>query len=226
MGGSELDDEVFWKLTSHKRFTTKSCYLALECDVFGPNYKWLWKAKIPLKIQIFMWQVMQNAILTRDNMRKRKWAGNPLCSFCDQLETKSHLFFKCASAKVVWGCIGSVLHTNSYPSSIWQCFAWFYAFWPGGAKFYALIMSAVCWAIWTTRNKITFEGYKLRSPISIVFTVCSFLKYWAGMYKAEDKMAICMGADYLIQKTMVVARQDGTSSSTTRASGCLLITDT
>ena len=64
-------DVVFWSKTPKKQFTTKSCYELLESSSFRPNYKWIWKAKLPLKIQIFMWQVMQNAILTHDNTKKK-----------------------------------------------------------------------------------------------------------------------------------------------------------
>uniref|UniRef100_A0A452ZJW9 Reverse transcriptase zinc-binding domain-containing protein n=1 Tax=Aegilops tauschii subsp. strangulata TaxID=200361 RepID=A0A452ZJW9_AEGTS len=53
----------------------------------GPNYKMVWKAPIPLKIKIFLWQLFQNAVLTRDNMRIRNWPGNPVCSFCTDIET-------------------------------------------------------------------------------------------------------------------------------------------
>uniref|UniRef100_A0A453D481 Reverse transcriptase zinc-binding domain-containing protein n=1 Tax=Aegilops tauschii subsp. strangulata TaxID=200361 RepID=A0A453D481_AEGTS len=53
----------------------------------GPNYKMVWKAPIPLKIKIFLWQLFQNAVPTRDNMRIRKWHGNPVCSFCTDIET-------------------------------------------------------------------------------------------------------------------------------------------
>jgi hypothetical protein len=38
----------------------------------GPNFKHIWKSKIPEKIKIFMWLVTQKAILTKDNMIKRK----------------------------------------------------------------------------------------------------------------------------------------------------------
>jgi hypothetical protein len=46
-----------------------------------------WKSKIPYKIKIFTWLLENNAILTRDNMVKTKWAGKSTCVFCDQLET-------------------------------------------------------------------------------------------------------------------------------------------
>ena len=52
-------DTVFWNLNKKKRFTTKSVYEWLERDLAGPNYKWIWKASIPLKIKIFLWQLFQ-----------------------------------------------------------------------------------------------------------------------------------------------------------------------
>ena len=46
------------------------------------NLEHIWKAKIPQKIKIFMWLVHNKSILTRDNMVKRKWQGDPTCIFC------------------------------------------------------------------------------------------------------------------------------------------------
>ena len=63
-------DTVFWGLTSNKIFSTKSVYEFLEKDLVGPDNNLIWKAKMPLKIQIFMWQVFRNAIPTRDNIKK------------------------------------------------------------------------------------------------------------------------------------------------------------
>lgn len=96
---------VGWKFTSKKIFTTKSVYEWLERDLARPNYKWVWKAKIPLKIKTFIWQLFQNAVLTKDNMRKRSWPGNPSCSFCRDIETVGHLIFGCTFARSVWGTL-------------------------------------------------------------------------------------------------------------------------
>lgn len=90
---NSFPDKVLWSLTKNKQFATKSTYMWLERVFSGANNKWLWKAKIPLKIKIFMCQLFRNAILTRDNMRKRKWLGNPTCSFCDCTETATHIFW-------------------------------------------------------------------------------------------------------------------------------------
>ena len=83
-------DTVKWDLNKNGIFSTKSMYKFLERPLFGPNYTG--KAKLLLKIQIFMWQVFQDAILTRDNLKNRKWPRNPVCSFCKELESTNHLF--------------------------------------------------------------------------------------------------------------------------------------
>jgi hypothetical protein len=51
-------------------------------------------------------------------------------------------------------------------------------------------MAAMCWAIWTLRNKLTFEHYVLQNPVEIVFTVCSFLLHWTGLQKEEDRIIL------------------------------------
>jgi hypothetical protein len=90
---NDSSDKVGWSLGKSDVFSTRSVYQLLEKNVAGPHNKWIWKAGIPLKIKVFMWQAFQDAVITRDNMRKRKWPGSPLCSFCGAVETTNHLFF-------------------------------------------------------------------------------------------------------------------------------------
>ena len=131
---NDFPDEVYWKFDNSGIYSTKSIYRWLEKDIVGSNFKWIWDAKLPLKIQIFLWQVGQNAILTRDNMKKRAWPGNPCCSFCNQLETTSHLLFLCPVSRVVWRTVGALLGTDCCPNSIWQYYTWMYSFLPGFEK--------------------------------------------------------------------------------------------
>jgi hypothetical protein len=116
-----------------------------------------------------MWQLYENAIVTRDNMKKRKWPGSPLCSFCKENETALHLFFHYPIARCVWGAVGSIIGTATCPNNLWQAISWFYAFLPGGSDWYMVGISAICWAIWKTQNKVTFDKHKLRSPCEIMF---------------------------------------------------------
>jgi hypothetical protein len=144
---SNSPDRVVWGLTKSAQFTTKSVYEFLERDLSGADNRMIWKAKIPLKIQIFMWHVFRDAIPTRHNMRKRKWQGNPLCSFCKQVETMEHLFFACPVAKATWRVMGASIGTNFCPQNLWQAIVWFYHFLPGGENFYMIGLAAICWSI-------------------------------------------------------------------------------
>jgi hypothetical protein len=87
----DIIDEVTWSLTTNKRFSTKSVYQFVETNLAGAHYKCIWKAKLPLKIKVFMWQLYLDAVLTREN-QKKIWPGSPLCSFCENVETANQLF--------------------------------------------------------------------------------------------------------------------------------------
>lgn len=194
---SDAPDEITWALGKKKKFTTKSVYEYLEKNVRGCDYKWIWASKIPLKIQIFLWQLFQDAILTRDVMSRRNWAGNPTCSFCDERETSQHLFFTCPVAKVMWRTVGCVLGTDRCPKNMWQYFAWCYMFIPDGEKFYTFGLAAMCWALWNCRNKLTFEYKQMRSPFEVVYSACGYLNYWTGLMNGADREAMERGAKML-----------------------------
>jgi zinc-binding in reverse transcriptase len=61
-----------------------------------------WNLFIPLKVKVFMWLVMHNRILTRDNLRRGGWVGDLQCTMCTEQESISHLFFNCHIVKQVW----------------------------------------------------------------------------------------------------------------------------
>ena len=149
-----------------------------------------------------MWQLSQDAVLTRQVMRTRKWTGNPTCSFCNELETSQHLFFTCPVAKVIWRCVGIVLGTEMCPNSYWQYFAWCHTFLPDGQKYYTVGLAAACWAIWLARNRATFEKKLIKTPFEIVFSMCSFLLYWTGLQEEEGAKELRSGAEMIRSSTM------------------------
>jgi hypothetical protein len=58
---------------------------------------------------------------------------------------------------------------------------------------YMVGIAVVCWAICTIRSKVTFDGYTLKSPIEVVFTICSCLLYWARLQANDDKEKVVAG---------------------------------
>jgi hypothetical protein len=172
-------------------------YLQLTEDDRGQNFQGIWKAKIPLKIKIFMWMVAQKAILTKDNMVARNWQGDPGCYFCESVD---HLLFQCPVAKVIWATLALCFHQNNRPSSYEQFCPWIRKALPrGGGGVYMLGLAAFCWAIWVTRNKRCFEKIIIKPPHEITLPACMFLHYWAGLYSGEDQELIKVGAAMVVQ---------------------------
>jgi hypothetical protein len=78
---------------------------------------------------------------------------------------------------------------------------------PGGSEMYMVGIALVCWANWTIHNKVTFDGYTLKSPIEAAFTMCSFHLYWAGLQANDDKEKVVAGTRKLMKLAADVARR-------------------
>jgi hypothetical protein len=148
---------VKWKWGGKGKYTTKSVYDYLTKDDMGCSFTHIWKAKIPYKIKIFTWLLENNAVLTKDNMKKRKWAGDPSCMFCPQYESLEHLFFQCPMVKCVWGIVGACLGSRRVPGNVDQFKRWMSAILTNGKHVHHFGFAAVCWAIWKCRNKAVFD---------------------------------------------------------------------
>ena len=75
---ANIADSISWRGGKGGRFTTKSVYDMLTYDDQGLSYKFIWKAKIPHRIKLFLWLLENQVVLTKDNMIKRNWQGDPL----------------------------------------------------------------------------------------------------------------------------------------------------
>lgn len=69
---------------------------------------------LPLKIKIFLWLMLTNSILTKDNLLKRGWTQNDQCYFLRHKKTLNNL---CKLAKPTWQvilcCFGLTRPPNS-----------------------------------------------------------------------------------------------------------------
>ena len=157
----------------------------------------------------------QDVVLTRAVMRRKKWPGNPVCSFCQHIETSQHLFFECSIARVIWRAIGVTLGTDLCPKNCWQFFVWCYSFIPDYERFYTVVLGAVTWSIWLARNRATFENKMIKSPFEIVYSACSFLLYWAGLQPVEEVARLRLGAEMIrASTTKLMAMCEGARRAT------------
>lgn len=204
----EIEDKPKWDWEKSGIFSVKSTYKHLCCNEYGPKLKNLWKAKVPLKIKIYMWLVLQDAILTKDNLIKRKWKGDTKCAFCPEKESVTHLFFECPSAKYVWSLLAFSLGTDCRPGDFNQYNFWIQKTLPQCPSMHFVGLAAVCWGIWRMRNDICFEKKQIKSPTEIVCLICSFLTYWTGLLKKDLQDQVSKGAEVVKKTALFFHGQD------------------
>lgn len=162
------------------------------------NFKHIWKAKIPHKIKIFMWLLENRAVLTKDNMIRRKWSGDPSCYFCNQPETGDHLFFQCPIAKLVWSIVDQCLGATNTPQNTQQYKSWINHWLPEAENVHTFGLAAICWALWKCRNKACFDKKLLKNPIEIIIHSCSFMTYWTGLHSEDFQGKLLDGVQVLL----------------------------
>ncbi|KAL0724860.1 hypothetical protein Bca4012_039459 [Brassica carinata] len=80
----------------------------------------IWKTKLPLKLQHFVWKISSRCIATWANLKRRHISQDATCLRCgidDEIE--DHLFFECPYAKRIWrgSCISNNI-INSLTSTL------------------------------------------------------------------------------------------------------------
>lgn len=192
-------DVTAWKLDKKGRFIVKSVYNGLTKNDNGVSHKRIWKGKTPAKIKILLWLMSSNAILTKDNLLKRNWQGDPKCAFCDNDETISHLFFQCPVARVIWSIIARCFGANNIPSNFHQCWLWCEAWFPFGKKYHPWGVAAICWAIWKSRNRAWFDKKIIKSLLEILCHANALMVFWAGLYAEMDREQLIEGANLMLK---------------------------
>jgi hypothetical protein len=69
----------------------------------------VWKIRVPPRIQVFLWLLLNNKVLTRDNLAKRKKNDDLICLFCSDLKSVKHLFFECCVVSSIWDTVSEML---------------------------------------------------------------------------------------------------------------------
>lgn len=202
---NDEQDKVGWVFGSKNSFFVKSIYNNLTSNESGLYHKKIWKGKILAKIKIFLWLILNDSILTKDNMLKRNRHGDPTCCFCRTDESALHL--ECNVAKTIWVILAKSIGVDDIPRSLSHAWSWPEKWLPNGQKFHTLRIAAICWAIWKTRNKAWFEGTILHNPVTIVSHTCALIKYWAGLYPEEEREMVEAGVNTMLEITKKLVKK-------------------
>jgi len=135
----------------------------------------VWDKLVPVKVSIFVWQLLQDRIPTRANLVRRLVLQpnlNLCAAGCDSVETTNHLFLQCNYFRNVWYyLIGHWLGISFvFPGRIQDFYLQFtqLAGMPRASYHYLkLIWLASVWAIWKARNNCVFKNAVIDPHITL-----------------------------------------------------------
>ncbi|WMV30621.1 hypothetical protein MTR67_024006, partial [Solanum verrucosum] len=134
--------------------------------------KLIWKTRLPPKIKCFTWTTLKNAILTLDNLNRRKLQLVNRCFMClNNLESVNHLSLHCPVAAALWNMFISIAGINwILPQSVKEVVgSWSLREVDSPIKkTRQMIPSCIFWCIWKERNLRCFDGISTALLISSI----------------------------------------------------------
>ena len=174
-------DSIIWVYDSKGVYSTSSIYKIFSfrsvTQVYTPA---VWSLVIPPRVQIFLWLLSNNKLMTRDNLLKRKMHKPTDCVFCKELEPIDHLFFECIIAKEIWYYVSIFFGFN-----IGSNFLSLATFWISNKKHASTnaICAAVLWGIWKFRNALIFDNQTWLCMKQVWWQILKSIKKWRLIFK-------------------------------------------
>ena len=199
VGLSDQPDSVSWALTNSGKFSVKSLYRKLCQGSTQPVIAGLWKARMPLKIKLFIWQLYRDRLPTSLNVAKRNGPATGPCALCGEPEDANHAFFRCPLARFAWSAVRTAAGVLWDPRSAPELFNLLAGI--KGSAFWVMwsCVGALLWALWLTRNKFTIEGCFPNHPANIIFKCNLLLQQWSPLGRRKDAEMIKTAQQRLLQ---------------------------
>ena len=150
------EDTFVWGPTPNGKFSIKSA-THLQLNNVGTQRSLIlskvWKLKLPPKIKLFAWLLLQRKLSTRNRLAKYQ-SVEDICPFCNfDSETPHHLFRACLYSSKIWNALNSFIPIVPPCNIDWSILNW-------NVQFPLLIekVIAVCWKIWYQRNNFIFQN--------------------------------------------------------------------
>ncbi|KAK7269581.1 hypothetical protein RIF29_22313 [Crotalaria pallida] len=152
-----IPDCITWKGALNGVYTAKSGYAWLiENDMVHQNFSswnWIWKLRVPYRLNFFLWLVCHHAIPTNTLRWKRRCAHQDVCERCGiDAETVFHCLRDCDKASAVWRKLdvdGLNWFWNENDIMKWI---------QSGLKNLGIIFVTVAWWIWRARCAECFNS--------------------------------------------------------------------
>jgi len=196
---SDEEDEFIWNFNFSGIYSSQSLYKVTNFrGIKSVHVSAVWNIKVPPRVHFFLWLVINNRALTRDNLAKRRKVEDENCLFCLERETIRHIFFDCVVAKSCWNIVSDVLGFQVGGSMLDIG-----KFWLSDKRHCVtnMITSAVIWSIWKLRNDLCFQRIGWRSMEMLLFRISGLLQNWMVICPVDKKASL----KYFIDKIKLTA---------------------
>jgi hypothetical protein len=150
-------------------------YKRLLQGVAWPCAKIIWKAKLPLKIKIFTWQMAIGRLPSSEQINHRHGPTDGTCALCGQVETVDHIFFSCVLAKFMWSGIRAMLNVSWNPSSFAQFYQIISPLLHNHRVDVWILFAAQSRALWHIHNKFAMENSFPNQLVDCLFKTILFV---------------------------------------------------
>lgn len=114
---------------------------------------------------------------------------------------------------LVWGCVRSWYSTSWAPGSFADVRILTAGLSGRSRNLFWTGLGALCWALWTIRNKFTIEGVFPNKPADVLFKVSILLQQWNLLTKSADREGLEMLIDRVrASANLLSSPADGASS--------------
>jgi zinc-binding in reverse transcriptase len=113
-----IKDSINWDRHAAGKFTTASAYKFItNTPHIRVSTGRLWKIGVSLRVAVFIWFMLNDSILTIDNLRRRGFQLTNICPLCwKDNETVQHLFYSCSYTTNIRSYIQATMLGSSAPS--------------------------------------------------------------------------------------------------------------
>ena len=73
--------------------------------------------------------------------------------------------------------------------------------------------SAVCWAIWLSRNNMVFNNSRVATSLQVIFRGTHWIRFWALLQKENERPQVTLGCRVLETTAMEFFASNGWSFS-------------
>ncbi|RYR74895.1 hypothetical protein Ahy_A02g009608 [Arachis hypogaea] len=161
-------DNYCWKFNKRGEYEVKGAYHMIRSHNKGPEsnsapiqteqqfWKKLWKMKIPLRTQNFIWRLMNKSLPTCNNLQRRGIRCSEICPRCwKKEESDTHLFRDCEWVQRLWFISPLTLRTEAATEVLLQ--DWIRSMVVKIGEEMSDFFVCVLHSIWQERNKLVFE---------------------------------------------------------------------